>query len=125
MSNRNKRYRNLVRGWDWRTSIERMNRIEKRRNELGLTKTEYLEFCIDKELGMNTPKFEIKNMGDNNVSTVTYEDGTMFTVRDWQGPQPNADEIEKFDWYRVNPDNPSDENQWTPAVMLLGWPRVL
>lgn len=49
MKNRKERYGNLVRGWDWRTSPVLLSRAEKRREELNMNKTEYLEYLIEKD----------------------------------------------------------------------------
>lgn len=83
MSNRKTRYGKLVRGFDWRTTEERLQRINVRCESLGLTKTEYIQYAIDKE-SMGNPVFEIKDFEGYNVATVIYEDGSMFTVGDWQ-----------------------------------------
>ena len=41
------RYGSLLRGWDWRTTKERLDRMEADRAQLGIGKTEYLERAID------------------------------------------------------------------------------
>lgn len=119
------RYGRLVRGFDWRTTNERLQRIDERCSLLRLTKTEYIQYAIDKEI-MGNPVFEIKTIDDCEVATVTYSDGSMFTVGDWQGAQPQSvEEIEEFEWYCVNPDNSGDTSQWVKAIILLGYPRMM
>ena len=119
------RYGKLIRGWDWRTRPERLAKAEQRRGELGLNRTQFLEYLIDKELGME-PTFEIKQIDDTNVATVTYPDGSMFTPMDWQGPQPQtADEVAHYTWCKVDNADPTNTDAWTPAIMLNGWPRIL
>ena len=114
-----------VRGWDWRTSRDRLLKAEARAKSLGLNRTKYLEYCIDEEL-MNNPTFEIKAMDGFDVATVTYRDGTTFTTADWQGQQPqDATEIGMYNWCKVNNGAPSDTDDWTPATLILGWPRVI
>lgn len=126
MSDRPNRYRALVRGWDWRTRPERLAKAEERRKQLGINRTQFIEYCIDKELGMNNPTFEIKDIDGCNVATVTYPDGATFTPSDWQGPQPtSAAEIDQYVWSHINSNEPADTAQWSPAVVLLGWPRVI
>lgn len=48
-SRRQVRYGNLIRGWDWRTTEELLDKAEKTRLEMKLSKTEFLERAI-KEL---------------------------------------------------------------------------
>lgn len=125
-SNRKFRYGGQVRGWDWRTNPERLSKADARRQQLGMNRTQFLEYCIDKELGMNNPTFATKEFDGFQVATVTYADGATFTPMDWQGQQPaSADEIEQYTWYRINPADPANEADWTPAVIVLGWPRSL
>ena len=120
------RYGKLVRGWGWRTSRDRLLKAEARAKSLGLSKTQYLEYSIDKELGMDNPTFEIKAMDGFDVATVTYRDGTTFTTADWQGQQPqDATEIGMYNWCKVNNGAPSDTDDWTPATLILGWPRII
>lgn len=45
-SPRSLRYGKLVRGWDWRTVPELLERAEKARLKLKLTRTEFLERAI-------------------------------------------------------------------------------
>jgi hypothetical protein len=124
VSNRKFRYGGQVRGWDWRTNPERLSKADERRKQLGMNRTQFLEYCIDKELGMNNPTFAIQNLDGCNVATVTYADGTTFTTSDWQGPQPaSADEIEQYNWSHVNASDPANTADWTPAIIVLGWPR--
>lgn len=125
MSNRKTRYGKLVRGFDWRTTEERLQRINMRCEVLKLTKTEYIQYVIDKE-SMGNPVFEIKEIDDYNVATVTYEDGSMFTVGDWQSAQPQSvEEIEDFEWYHVDSNEPSNTSKWRKAIILLGYPRMM
>ncbi len=125
MSNRKTRYGKLVRGFDWRTTEERLQRINVRCESLGLTKTEYIQYAIDKE-SMGNPVFEIKDFEGYNVATVIYEDGSMFTVGDWQSTQPQSvEEIEGFEWYHVDSNEPSDTSKWSKAIVLLGYPRMM
>lgn len=125
MSNRKARYGKLVRGFDWRTTEERLQRINVRCESLGLTKTEYIQYAIDKE-SMGNPVFEIKEFDGYSVATVTCEDGSMFTVGDWQSTQPQSvEEIEDFEWYHVDSDEPSDTSKWSKAIVLLGYPRMM
>lgn len=44
---RQARYGSLRRGWDWRTTKERLDAMERHRVQLALGKTEYLEQCVD------------------------------------------------------------------------------
>jgi len=126
MSDRPNRYGELIRGWDWRTRPERLTKAEKRRRELGINRTQFIEYCIDKELGMNNPKFEIKEIDGCNVATITYADGATFTPSDWQGPQPTAAaEVEQYDWCKIDASDPTNTAKWAPAIMVAGWPRVL
>lgn len=119
------RYGALVRGWDWRTRPERLTKAEQRRKELGLNRTQFLEYLIDKELGME-PTFEIKIVDDVSVATVTYPDGSMFAPMDWQSPQPqSADDVADYTWYKVDADDPTNTALWVPAININGWPRVL
>jgi hypothetical protein len=119
------RYGKLVRGFDWRTTEERLQRINMRCESLGLTKTEYIQYAIDKE-SMGNPVFEIKEIDDYNVATVTYEDGSMFTVGDWQSAQPKSvEEIDDFEWYYVDSDETSNTSQWRKAIVLFGYPRMM
>lgn len=75
---------------------------------------------------MNNPIFAIQNFDGFDVATVTYADGTTFTTSDWQGPQPSsADEIEQFAWSHVDVDDPANTANWTPAIIVLGWPRLM
>jgi hypothetical protein len=123
---RTARYGKLIRGWDWRTSHERLTKAEARAKQLGLSRTQYLEYCIDKESGMDNPTFEIKTIDGCEVATVTYGDGTTFTTDDWQGQQPqDASEIEQYEWRKVSPADPANTGDWTPAILILGWPRVI
>ena len=50
MTRRSKRYGKLVRGWDWRTTPDRLEQMEIKRLELDMSKTQFLEWCIDKQL---------------------------------------------------------------------------
>lgn len=43
---RQTRYGKLVRGWDWRTTPELLERAEQAREKLGVTRTEFLERAI-------------------------------------------------------------------------------
>ena len=47
---RQSRYGHLSVAWRWRTTDGRLSKMEARRKELGLSKTEYLERCVDLEL---------------------------------------------------------------------------
>ncbi len=49
-SRRSIRYGQLVRGWSWRTTLERLERMEGLRKRLGISKTEFLEMAIDRLL---------------------------------------------------------------------------
>ena len=51
-SRRSLRYGKLVRGWDWRTTPELLEKAEAKRNELNLGKTEFLELAITSYLKM-------------------------------------------------------------------------
>jgi hypothetical protein len=44
---RQARYGKLVRGWDWRTIPERLQKAERLRLAQGITRTELLERAID------------------------------------------------------------------------------
>lgn len=75
---------------------------------------------------MDNPVFAIKEIEGFSVATVAYADGTLFTVSDWQGQQPqSADEIEQYSWSKVDPSDPANTDEWTPAVFVLGWPRTM
>lgn len=50
MSDRRTRYGKLVRGWDWRTTSERLEVARKLADWLRISRTNFLEMCIDKEL---------------------------------------------------------------------------
>lgn len=41
------RYGKLVRGWDWRTTPERLSQAESLAAKLGVSKTELLEIALD------------------------------------------------------------------------------
>ena len=41
------RYGKLVRGWDWRTTPERLQQAEAQRLQEGITRTELIERAID------------------------------------------------------------------------------
>lgn len=72
------------------------------------------------------PTFEHRTIDGAAVAVVEYPDGTLFTVGDWQGPQPQTSEdVPDYTWYNVPADNPADTSRWYPAIMLLGWPRIL
>lgn len=45
------RYGKLVRGWDWRTTPELLERADKARERLNITKTELIERAIEKYIG--------------------------------------------------------------------------
>jgi predicted DNA-binding protein len=47
-SRRSLRYGKLVRGWDWRTSPELLEKANEARERLNLTKTELIERAIEK-----------------------------------------------------------------------------
>ena len=47
---RQARYGRLVRGWDWRTTPERLQMAEKLRLAQGITRTELIERAIDEYL---------------------------------------------------------------------------
>lgn len=47
LSRRSLRYGKLVRGWDWRTTPELLEKAEKKRKELNLSRTEFLEKAIE------------------------------------------------------------------------------
>ena len=49
-SRRQLRYGRLVRGWDWRTTKERLDAAEARRLSEEITRTELIERAIDKYL---------------------------------------------------------------------------
>ena len=49
-SRRSKRYGNLVPAWRWRTTPARLERMEAKRQEMGISKTEFIELSIDKFL---------------------------------------------------------------------------
>ena len=75
---------------------------------------------------MDNPRFEIKEINGFDVATVTYRDGTTFPTADWQGQQPqDATEIALYNWCKINPLAPSDTDDWTPAILILGWPRII
>lgn len=46
-TNRSERYGKLIRGWDWRTTKERLEKAEQLRQQLGVGKTELLEMALD------------------------------------------------------------------------------
>jgi hypothetical protein len=48
---RQSRYGQLVRGWGWRTTAERLQKAEAKRIKEGITRTELLERAIDQYLG--------------------------------------------------------------------------
>lgn len=50
---RSLRYGKLVRGWDWRTTPELLEKAEKKRKELKLSRTEFLEKAISKLIEQN------------------------------------------------------------------------
>lgn len=50
---RQSRYGQLVRGWDWRTTEERLQKAEKLRLAQGITRTELLERAIDEYLAQH------------------------------------------------------------------------
>lgn len=102
-----------------------------------MTQTDVIQYAIDrmyhqerthKMSNNQNPTFEIRHFdGDVDVAVVTYPDGSMFTLGDWQGPQP-ADEsqITHWDtWVKVNPAEPDNIDYWQPAILLDGWPRVI
>jgi len=122
---RKARYGNLVSGPRWRTTRDRLALIKKRAKDLRITQTKFIEYCIDNETG-GKPVFAMRDFDGLKVATVTYDDGSMFTVNDWQGRQPaSPEEIPDFTWYLVNPEMPEDTDQWTPAIILAGWPRSI
>lgn len=45
---RSLRYGKLVRGWDWRTTPDLLEKAEAKRKELNLSRTEFLELAINK-----------------------------------------------------------------------------
>lgn len=47
---RQARYGRLVRGWDWRTIPERLQKAERLRLAQGITRTELIERAIDEYL---------------------------------------------------------------------------
>lgn len=50
---RQARYGKLVRGWDWRTIPERLQKAERLRLAQGVTRTELLERAIDEYLAQH------------------------------------------------------------------------
>lgn len=50
MSRRVERYGKLVRGWDWRTTPERLELAEATRKKLGVSRTHFLELLIDRSV---------------------------------------------------------------------------
>ena len=50
---RQARYGKLVRGWDWRTTPERLQQAEAQRLQEGITRTELLERAIDEYLAQH------------------------------------------------------------------------
>ena len=52
-SRRQSRYGQLVRGWDWRTTAERLQKAEAKRIKQGITRTELLERAIDEYLAQH------------------------------------------------------------------------
>ncbi len=48
---RRSRYGKLVRGWDWRTTPELLEKAEEKRKELNLNRTEFLELAINQLIG--------------------------------------------------------------------------
>ena len=50
---RQSRYGQLVRGWDWRTTAERLQKAEAKRIKHGITRTELLERAIDEYLAQH------------------------------------------------------------------------
>lgn len=91
----------------------------------GLTKTNYIQYAIDKE-SMGNPVFEIKDFEGYNVAIVIYEDGGMFTVGDWQSARvQSVEEIEGFEWYHVDSNGTSDTSKQVKAIVLLGYPRMM
>lgn len=48
MVNRKQRYGQLVRGWDWRTTPERLEQAQKCADWLCVNRTQFIEMCIDK-----------------------------------------------------------------------------
>lgn len=47
-SRRSLRYGKLVRGWDWRTTPELLEKAETKRKEINLSRTEFLELALTK-----------------------------------------------------------------------------
>lgn len=47
------RYGKLVRGWDWRTTPERLQQAEAQRLREGITRTELIERAIDEYLAQH------------------------------------------------------------------------
>ncbi len=109
MTNRKQRYGKLVRGWDWRTTPERLAKMEAERKRLGMNKTEYLEYCIDKEIEMFhiTPSKLAEVVRIFNSETdpqATAETIKSEIVADWH----NADEHQ--DW--LNTADPEEIADW-------------
>lgn len=50
MVSRAQRYGKLVRGWDWRTTPERLEKAQRVADWLGVNRTTFIEMAIDKEL---------------------------------------------------------------------------
>ena len=50
---RQARYGKLVRGWDWRTIPERLQKAERLRLAQGITRTELMERAIDEYLAQH------------------------------------------------------------------------
>lgn len=50
---RQARYGKLVRGWDWRTIPERLQKAERLRLSQGITRTELIERAIDEYLAQH------------------------------------------------------------------------
>jgi len=73
-----------------------------------------------------THTFTIEQIAGQDVAVLRTVDGYMFTVGDWQSTQPkDITEVNKFDWFCVDPDMPKDTTRWRRAIMLDGLPVVL
>lgn len=61
---RSQRYGKLVRGWDWRTTPERLAEMEAHRQALGIGKTEYMELAFNALLATRLPN-QTQNSSDS------------------------------------------------------------
>lgn len=98
MTNRKDRYGKLVRGWDWRTHPGRLQKAEKLRQDLGLNRTEFLEYCIDKELKMSNYTVT----GIKQFATRQEAESEQATMRGWDTV---IEEVPALDFLPISNEN--------------------